>query len=809
LIRTKSKYFESVLKILKRDIEIELKEFPEFREELFDKLYTFFHRYFSEIGSIYFTYTPLHQNIYEKIYTEDKDVILFWKTRMLYYVKTEKLYKSLNISIDDFEFYFDISALKPKSENEKKDIIFKLKEIEKPNKIKFYAIYSPRSNIKTKINEILKLLGDNGIKISFNTIEKAFEIFKRQNKVDYFINKNVKDFLKEQFDLWLYQYIFSGSSEWTKKRIKQLQVLKEIVFKIIDLISQFEDELVKIWNKPKFVINSSYVITLNRIAEKDLKIIRQILDHPNFKKQVDEWIQLGILKEKVNKTSILESSISGLKLKNEMKYLPIDTVFFKDLESKIISLFDDLDNALDGWLIKSENYQAMKTILRKFEEKIQIIYLDPPFNTGRDFDYIDNFQDSTWLTLLENRISLTKDLLTQRGSLFLHLDNNANYLGRFLLNSIYGKENFRAEIAYFLGYNMKREINPKKFLEQTEIILHYSKTEDFLFNKIAMIKNRYLVGLKGKKKDRIKNEYLEFFKQLLKCPEYIDLFDDGFFQAYSPNLIVLNDQIREDNRTKTIIKDILLPYWENGEFKLKSIFKKIVVDDIWDEKYFINMVGNIWMDIYNLRYSAINYNETQHFSTQKVEKFMARIILSTSNSNDIILDPFLGSGTTIAAAQKLNRKWIGIEMGEYFYSIILPRMKRVLAGVQKGISKMVNFPGGGFFKYFELEQYENTLKRMKYEDSDFFYNIYDNPYTQYIFLRDQKFLQTLNIDYDKNEVKVDFSKLYENIDIGETLSLLFGKSIKKLTSEFVEFEDGEKIFFKNLHYKQIKDLIWW
>jgi hypothetical protein len=90
----------------------------------------------------------------------------------------------------------------------------------------------------------------------------------RQSEVDYFINKNARAFLREQFDLWLFQYVFTGESEWTEQRIKQLQVLKDIALKVIDFISQFEDELVKIWNKPKFVLNSSYVITLDRIARQ-------------------------------------------------------------------------------------------------------------------------------------------------------------------------------------------------------------------------------------------------------------------------------------------------------------------------------------------------------------------------------------------------------------------------------------------------------------------------------------------------------------------------------------------------------------
>ena len=98
------------------------------------------------------------------------------------------------------------------------------------------------------------------------THSKSFRVFEKQSEVDYFINKNAKAFLQEQFDLWLYQYVFKGESDFDAKRLKQLQVIKSIAYKIIDFIAQFEDELVRVWNKPKFVLNSNYIITLDKIV---------------------------------------------------------------------------------------------------------------------------------------------------------------------------------------------------------------------------------------------------------------------------------------------------------------------------------------------------------------------------------------------------------------------------------------------------------------------------------------------------------------------------------------------------------------
>jgi len=419
LMKIKSNYYHKIEGILKKDVEKALGQYPSFRDELFDKLYSFFSRYFTESGSIYFNSTPFHNNIYEKVYTDEKDVILFWKTQMLYYVKTDRIFRSLPVEFDGFKFYFDASKIESKKANEKRSLVFELDKVEEDQTIIFTVLYSEKGT-KTKQDEILKAIKKKGITITEEQLERAFRVFEKQSEVDFFINKNAKAFLREQFKLWSYQYFWEGAKEWGPDRVNQLQILKAIAFKIIDFISQFEDELVKIWNKPKFVKNSNYVITLDRIVDK--KLVEKIKRHKNYKEQVKEWKELGI--------------------DQDNSKAPIDTKYFKDLEIEILSQFDDLDQSLDGWLIKSENYQALNTILPKFKEKVQTIYIDPPFNTGNDFPYIDRFQDSSWLSLMSNRVEIAKNLLYKKGGLFLHLDWNANFLGRLLLDNILGEENF-------------------------------------------------------------------------------------------------------------------------------------------------------------------------------------------------------------------------------------------------------------------------------------------------------------------------------------------------------------------------------
>ena len=785
LMRIKSNYYKKgVFPQLKKDIDDALKPFPKFRGELFDKLYTFFNRYFSETGSIYFRYTPFHQNVYEKVYTDDKDVILFWKTHMLYYVKTDRLFKNLEVEIDKHKYYFDVSTLEHKKANEKREIIYEFKEKRKDGIIVFNVLYSERGR-KTKIVDILRSLKKEGIMTTEEELNKAFRVFEKQSEVDYFINKNAKEFLKEQFNIWLYQYVFSCFCEWTEERIKELQVLKDIAFKIIDFISQFEDELVKIWNKPKFVLNSNYVITMDRIAQKDIEIVEKIMNHERFEEQVNEWKELGIVDKEFNKNNILENTIEGKQLTEKYKHLPIDTKYFKDLELEILELFDDLDNSLDGWLIKSENYQALNTILPKFKEKVQTIYIDPPFNTGEDFDYVDRFQDSSWLSLMRDRINIGLGLLKGNGTYWLHMDDNANVFAKELI-----KEKFSQITEVIFDTNATKDVEAdlfgyKSFGDNFQLkhqTLFYCRNEDYLFRKLWK-PNRNKTNL-----------------------------DIGWLD------LIAFPKISSPKKVSDFIFKI--EKWVNGTFGMQEI--KV------EEKVF--PVGDIWNDIFSFTQSEMRVSESFSFtSSQKPENLLRRIIQSSSEPGSIVLDYFLGIGTTTAVAHKLSRKWVGIEMGSHFEEIyysenvkklgVKGRMKLVLAGDKNinfgelerrpHLSKDIDWQGGGFFKYYELEQYEDTLRRVKYEDSTLFDNPYEDPYNQYVFMKDLKLLEALEIDYENNKVKVDLSKLYKNIDIAETLSNLTGKWIKKIHSDYVEFEDGEKINLKDLNYKLIKPLIWW
>ncbi len=816
LLKFKKNYYDKVFKPkLEEKVNEVLNKYPNFETELFEKLYTFFSRYFSESGSIYFVNTPSYHQIYERIYTDREDVILFWKTRDLYYIKTDRVFKSLEIEIENYKFYFDVSKLEYKKANEKREIIYEL-DIEKTtkDKIYFYVYYSERGRT-TKIEEILKALKKKDIKLSEEILEKAFRRFERQSEVDYFIHKNAKAFLTEQLKLYIYNYLFKETQNWTIERIDQINKLKETAELIIDFVSKFEDELVKIWNKPRFVLNSNYVITFDRIIkqnkEKGIEIIKKIINHKNFDEQVKEWKELEIIDENFDKDEIIEKDLTGENLNSKYQFLPIDTKYFKDLEIEILELFDDLDNQLDGWLIKSENYQALNTILPKFKEKVQTIYIDPPFNKEQNADYLYNvkYKDATWITLLENRLRLAKDILKDTGSIFVRCDYNGNMFVRLLMNEIFGEENFRNEIV------VRRGAPKAGLFEQFGELRSLGVTYDnlYLFSKNPEAGWTGFTKILGEKQ----GGYWTSFKKIYDRPtmryEILGInLTEGQWMWKKERAYKAVENYEEYLKVSEKTGETLEEYWIRTGRKLEFIRRHNDTIQYWVPPKEKVLLDNNWLDI-------PGYSSGWGFKTENSEILLKRVIESTSKEGDLVMDFFLGSGTTTAVAHKLKRKWIGVEMGEHFYTVVLPRMKKVLAYDKSGISKEKDVKekynennAGGFFKYYELEQYEEILRKAKYQDINEPKTLFDKDFN-YIFMPDEKMLSALEIDYENNKVKVDLNKIYsqerKTIDIAETLSNLLGKFIKRITRNEVEFEDGQKINLNDLDYKLIKPLIWW
>lgn len=862
LMRFKTAYFEKgVLPKLMEDIEQALKPFPGFREELFDKLYNFFHRYFSESGSIYYRYTPSYERVYEKIYTDDRDVMLFWKTHMLYYVKTERLFRSMDVEVGGFRFHFDVSSLKHKQANEKRILVFEFKERRADETFVFTVTYSERGR-NTKIDDIRRAIKDAlGLRRytsevpSEEALSQAFRIFERQSEVDFFINKDARRFLREQFDLWLYQYVFEPEQQnntiWTEARIHQLQVLKDIAYKIIDFIAQFEDELVRIWNKPKFVLNSNYIITLNRIAEQEngMAMLERFLTHPGISRQVQEWRDLGMVGEDFTPDHVWHTDLMGRQLDSRYQYLPLDTRYFKDLEPEVLALFDHFDRQLDGWLIKSENYQALKTMLPKFRGRVQTIYIDPPYNSeSTEIDYVNRYKHSSWMSLMENRLAVAKDYLHESGVISVAIDDNEFLQLKHVL-SVYFPEELGSVVV---RSNPAGRSTPKGFSLNHEYTVFFSKSESVIVGRLQ----------------RTEEQIARYKETDEKGPfEWVNFRKHGGLKEESPKMfypIYVNVATRSwrlprmewdpDKKEWLIIEkprkdeQVLWPLDESGQHRRWKWAPERLVQNGREVKVDKDRRGEVaiyiksrmpkgitphsWWD--KPEYSATDYGTRTlkdlfgyHglFTYPKAVELVTDCIRVSSGDEQqaIILDFFAGSGTTAHAVINLNRedggrrKYILAEMGDHFYTVLLPRIKKVVFS-DKWRDGKAQENGQGishFVKYYELEQYEDVLRRAHYADTQPIF-VQADPYNQYVFLRDTKMLdntetgeRVVEMDIEKDSVRVDLNKLYGGIDLPETLSYITGKWIRRITQEDVEFEDGTRVSLTNPSWELVKPLIWW
>lgn len=908
LMRIKGKWFREVVEpAFLEEVVRALKPFPEFREELFDKLHAFFARYFSRSGSICFAYTPQHMSVYERVYTDEQDVVLFWKTHMLHYVKTDRLFTDLSVEIDGHAFFFDCAAMAHKKSNEKRELVYTLEKIEKKKEVVTIRIavdYSERGR-KTKTEEILKALHKGGIKISEAALDKALRLFGRQSEVDYFINKDAGGFLREQFDLWMYQYVFKDETHWTEGRIKQLQVLKDLAGKLITFIAQFEDELLRIWTKPKFVRGSHYVITLDRIAAREggIAVVAAFLKHAGIKEQVAEWHDLGIVGKGFEVKAVLEGKGKDLALAPAWRSLPIDTKHFgKDLELRLLGLFDDLDEQLDGRLVKSENWQALNTLREKFRGEIKCCYIDPPYNTGGDgFPYIDNYQSASWMTMVSDRISAAKPLLAEKGVLFASVDAKERRHFESLLDSTFDRSNRVEELIWATnatknqsptystnheyvevyarnvkaasgdermfrepkpGYSemmdLVEDLNPKfPTIDEIEKAIqalfekHRSEFRDELDEMgIEFDKNLDLwKGLYNYSHAEYRDENGRFVdpKDARKSAARIWIWREGdssmpqvkedsqkpefrdpkhqMFRFYTPEHPVTKkkcpapkrgwawplkpqptqthsfEALKADHRIVFGPDEKKIPQTKKFLHEVDTNVAKSVIMDYTDgEKQLTELTG-----------------KTRSFPNPKPTTLISRFILQTTDPNEMVLDFFGGSGTTAHAVvdafntDRVRRRFVLVEAANHFEDTLLPRVKRVFASSAWKNGKAIKLGGPGLFcKIVALEQYEDTLSRAVYaEDEDLFRNTKTDLFSQYVFFRDLKLVEGLEIDKKTKKVSVQLDRLYPDIDLAETLSCITGKWIRQITAEEVVFDDGSRASLTDPDWRLLRPLIFW
>lgn len=837
LLNIKEQYFSHIKAYL--DSAIPNDDFNS--HDIYNKLYTFFDSYLNDTGTPFFHDTPLYKNIYAKVYTNSKDTSLFYKTKDLYYVKSDTLYTSLTLSDENelAQIHFDTSEYTQNADNTKRKLIFKLDKIEQTStdtqdsiptiyiKVLSQKDLFPELNAVFKENsnelseDFIKSLKAHKFPLDEAHIKKLFASYKKQNEVDFFIHKNARAFLQEQFDLWFYHYLYKDSEfqEWSVKSISHLQRIRNIALEIIGLIGDFEDELKAIWLKPKFVKAVNYVFSLDLILKhlalsdkaQNTALLDSICKDKGFEKQIKEWQDLGLIDESFQAQNISEKILSD----DKYQFLPLDTKHFsKEIKYKILSVFDDIESILNGELIKADNFQALNTLMPKYQGKVDLIYIDPPFNLGENasFDYKVNFKDSTWASLLDSRLELARDILNDKGSIFVRCDYNGNFIARSLLNNIFGEDNFINEIVVSKSAKLTETI--KKYHSGNDSLFFFSKSGEYIFNVQGIEREERkwrAMHLPGERWSPVPNQYIDLFSK-----ENLILKNNKW--TSKARIILGKECLPPNGRHWALSQETIFELEKQGGVRLIDGVPKTKESDT-------KKLTSNWTD-------WVGYSSDWGFQTENHEKVLQRAILTGSNQGSVVLDYHLGSGTTLATAQKLGRKWLGIEMGEHFYKVIIPRLKKVIAGFQSGISKECDYQGSGAFRYYELESYEEALKECEYvltdcqcerktgkeigNNAEVIYPAKDYQKAQKIidYRKSRKLIKKLN----KGEtITLDMSGYRKEFDLFHTLANLQGLKIKRLFLdskgiETCEFDNGDIVSLDqiDLHtYPKLKNLIWW
>lgn len=473
-------------------------------------------------------------------------------------------------------------------------------------------------------------------------------------------------------------------------------------------------------------------------------------------------------------------------------------------------------------LIKGNNLLVLHSLKKLYVNKIKLIYIDPPYNTGNDsFGYNDKFKHSTWLTFMKNRLEVAREFLRDDGVIFVQCDDNEQAYLKVLMDEIFGEENYEVSFYVSVRYEGKTLSEKNNYQKLIETILCYKKTSSYNPNK--------------DKEDYSINNFC-WDINLLKSPDNIVEFGNRKVEIFYKN----SYEIKKTEPSKNALKET----WASGTVLRNNASGKLFDTYISDKR--IDKDGyEVLYKVYDVGEDGLGYRfftgpkkagatkgkfysgipldrlkELENGSSikeksisnflqyedafgncrqeggvqlnagKKPEALLQRIIEISTNENDIVMDFFAGSGTTLAVAHKMKRKWIGIEQMDYIETITKERLKKVIEGEQGGISKAINWQGGGNFVYAELMPlnaiYKEKIQNLNDEKE------LDNIYQE---LKTKAFL-----DYrvDINEILKD--KEFENLDLESKKEIL--KFVLDSNMDYVLYGD-----IKDEDYALSKEII--
>ena len=561
-------------------------------------------------------------------------------------------------------------------------------------------------------------------------LTKYINQYTARNTTDYFIHKNLGAFLKRELDFYIKNEIMrlddieNAEVPKVEDYLAKIKVLRKIAIKLIEFMAQLEDFQKKLWLKKKFVVETNYCITLDRIPKE---LYPQIIEN---KDQINEWIKLYAIDEIEGDTTCPAftnpPTLNFLKVNDK---LLVDTRFFDDsFKARLISSIQNFDDQCDGLLIHSENYQALNLLQERYREQVKCVYIDPPYNTdGDSFMYKDSYKHSTWISCIDNRLQLSRELLSTIGTIGVSIDDNESHNLEQILASTFG-ENKLGELAVVraegggLAKNLVIGHDLLKLFARNIVNCPPLLRPKDIRGKIVDINGRRFwietdwLRTEFGKYGTLRYEDIETVKGLEKKKEIDEGIDNGLY---------------------ILIKD--------GDKHIVGRFRAL--DE--DGSKFYSVVKHLNSEGVK---SLVDLKLSEEFKYPKPVSLIKQYVLGSTfgkYKNEHVLDYFAGSGTTGHAILSLNRddggkrKYILVEMGDYFDTVLKPRIQKVVYSKDwndgKPVSKaeprksrkdtkdylqaeiscdfvpLVVDKFGGIshcFKYLRLESYEDTLNNL-------------------------------------------------------------------------------------------------
>ena len=587
-------------------------------------------------------------------------------------------------------------------------------------------------------------------------LDKHLAAYTAKNSFDYFVHKDLGGFLRRELDLYLKTDVLNlddlaaGDTLRLQRALARTRAVRHLADKLITFLAQIEDFQKQLWLKKKFVLETQYCVTLDRAPET---LYPEIAEN---KAQHDEWLKLFAIDQikgdlANGDTGYTDPLTVDFLITNP--YLVLDTRHFdRDFTDRLLAALSDtapLEEQLDGLLIHGENFQALNLLQTKYCERVKCIYIDPPYNTDSSaILYKNEYKDSTWLSLMENRLSFGKDLLSKDGVQCCAIDDEEAWRLRALLQKLFayeigvasvrsnpvsrkstGKLSPSHEYVFFFGKTVE---SLPGYLEKTEKQLkrYPYKDEKGPFAWLNFIRS----GTNDKRSDRPKLYYPIYVgdNDILRIPRMEwdeEKTEYRILENHQKNEVaVWPVKLQEEKRVEK--------NWQRGWERVEK--------DLSEYRIRRDRDGNICVD-FKVRldeasppstwwakkeYASSNYGPRElkklfgnnGFDFAKAPKLVEDCLRAAGGGQDYsyILDYFAGSGTTGHAVINLNRedsgerKYILVEVGHYFDTVLLPRIKKVTYSPDWKDGKPVSRSGTTqFFKYICLESYEDTLDSLE------------------------------------------------------------------------------------------------